>query len=1161
MRWLKGLAITVVALFILIPVSALLLVGTTTGSKWVLDYALELGLEPAGIRVTYDKFDGRLLDGLQLSDATVKTDAITIQMATAKLNWQPLALLDNELLIDSLALEGVHLTLISSQNPEQNPKQEIQLPTLRLPISLSVNEFRLTDAWLESDGPEPAQLLVTDLVTQLQWQDTTLSLNQLVIVYQTSSLRGKGILTTAKNYPFAFQADYQWQVEQDAIAVNAINGTIELDGALKETPIKLQSNFSADGIASQRITATLSEPLNDLQWALRLQLQELPLQLFDDVIKQRAPQLPEYINASTELSGEVTATTALIELIEVSLIDFGPGNGSVRLNGAWQHNNFSTNYNSQHFDFTANYTNLSLGPIAETLAANSLAIIKGDVNLNGTPENYKFATENQVSYYLTTKDAEPQQMLSKIVAVGSGDLQEITLDKLEASSNNFDLAATAHVAWQPELAVRLDISNGTAVLADDDQSSSVSIAGGVLVTGDVISADELTLAVGQSRMLLNGTTAGDNKVYAELVIGALQELPGMPVEVTELESLTLNFELTADDSLENFEVLISELAIATESLDSWSTTNASSLKVSQTDTHWQFQSEAICLHHDEGSLGSICQTLTSNQANLFVEFEGRGLSLRLLNRFREQDVAQRVAGHINVFANAQLKRDTFNLVGFTATLNSDTTVFFALDQETSTRLAYWELEAKGDANAITATLSGTLTEDQGGLIGDFQLSDLYGEQNVQGSLLFQLDDLAMLDWVLPGLRYEGGKATAALTLNGTLGYPQLEGDMEVFAETVGFAQTNLVFKEVRLALIDNPETQGELEILGQARSGDKGWLLIEGLAVPLAQEAYLAIEGQDFRALQLPTATVDISPNLRVYLKDQLIDIAGTVDVPFATITAPEFDNAVSRSPDVVVTRNGEQVSAANNNLGGIQVQAAVRVNLSDNVSVNAYGFEGKLSGSLEVVEQPRRPLTAVGSINVTEGLYTLYGQELTIDRGSFIYNGGTISNPGLNLRVQREIAGGAAARNVNVGAQVAGTLIEPNFRLFSTPAMPDSEVLSYLILGRSMQSASSSTSSNDLQLQALLMLGAKGTEAIGESLQDTFGFDEFGLDSDSGTRETSFYVGKYLSPKLYVKYGIGLLDSTNTFMVRYQLTERLLIETMTSSRAQGGDIFYTFER
>lgn len=634
----------------------------------------------------------------------------------------------------------------------------------------------------------------------------------------------------------------------------------------------------------------------------------------------------------------------------------------------------------------------------------------------------------------------------------------------------------------------------------------------------------------------------------------------MPAELTELERLTLDFELSADDPLKNFELLISELAIATESLDNWSITDGGTIQIKQLASHWQIQSDTICLSHDQGRLGSFCQSLTSDQDHLRFELKGEELSLWLLNRFREEDVAQRIAGRIQLIADAKLNRESLKLVDFTATLSSNDTVFFALDQQTSTRLDYWEIDAKGDANAITATLTGTLSEEQGGLIGDFALSDLYGEQQVDGSLIFLLDDLAMLDWVIPGLRYEGGKATASLTLNGTLTKPQLEGDMEVFAETVGFAQTNLVFKEVRLALIDNPDTEGELEIQGQARSGDKGWLLVEGLAIPLEQEAYLAIEGHDFRALQLPTATVDISPDLRIFFKDQLIDIAGTVDVPFATITAPEFDNAVSRSPDVVVTRDGDQVSAANNNLGGIQVQAAVRVNLGENVRVNAYGFEGRLSGSLEVVEQPRRPLTAVGSINVSDGLYTLYGQELPINRGSFIYNGGAIGNPGLNLRVQREIENDAAARNVNVGAQVGGTLTDPDFRLFSTPAMPDSEVLSYLVLGRSMQSASS-PSANNMQLQALLMLGAKGTEAITESLQDTFGFDEFGLDSDSATRETSFYVGKYLSPKLYVKYGIGLLDSTNTFLVRYQLTERLLIETMTSSTAQGGDIFYTFER
>ena len=241
-------------------------------------------------------------------------------------------------------------------------------------------------------------------------------------------------------------------------------------------------------------------------------------------------------------------------------------------------------------------------------------------------------------------------------------------------------------------------------------------------------------------------------------------------------------------------------------------------------------------------------------------------------------------------------------------------------------------------------------------------------------------------------------------------------------------------------------------------------------------------------------------------------------------------------------------------------VTGAILLHLLDSSSSDHTWQEHIEQGGLEIVEEPSRSTTAIGSISVADGSYELYGQELKIDRGSFIYNGGDVSNPGLDLRVKRDISNGNIGSNVNVGAQVVGTLVEPDFRLFSTPAMPDSEILSYLILGKSMQSASS-TNSSDIQLQALLMLGAKGTEAIGESLQDTFGIDEFGIDTDPNTRETSFYIGKYLSPKLFVKYGVGLLESTNTFMVRYQLTERLLIETMANSQAQGGDIFYTFER
>lgn len=506
MRWLKGLAITIVGLFILIPALIFLLVGTTTGSKWVVDYALELSLDQSDINVVYTSFDGRLLDGLQLDGITVETPAIKIELTTAELNWQPLALLDSQLAIDSLTLNGLHLTPKPS-NTKAQEQSEINLPTLRFPFAVSINKFRLTDAWLNAPDAEHPQLLLTDLTAQLHWQDTQLEFNQLVIAYDQSSLRGKGNLTTAQNYPFTVQADYQWQVKQDAVAISTIDGTAELEGALIGTPIELSSEFRADGMKPQRVTATVSDPLNDLQWSAGLRLQELSLELFDERVQQYAPQLQEYINTSTRLSGAITVTTAVVDLTEIEFTNLGSESGSLSLNGTWQHNNFSPDYASSDFDFSVSYSNLTLAPFAEALAANQVSIVKGEAKVNGTPNDYQFTIENQITYYMPETDAETSRQMSAIDASGSGNLQEVTVEKFEATSSNFELAATASVAWQPEFALRLDITNGTALLTDNAQSSVIEVAGGLLVTGEEVSADNLTLSLGESRVLLNGSTA------------------------------------------------------------------------------------------------------------------------------------------------------------------------------------------------------------------------------------------------------------------------------------------------------------------------------------------------------------------------------------------------------------------------------------------------------------------------------------------------------------------------------------------------------------------------------------------------------------------------------------------------------------------------------
>lgn len=1144
MRWLKRLATVIVALFILVPALLYVLVSTTTGSRLLLSQALKF----APMTVSYDQLEGSLIEQITLNGFVLQTAAQSYSADKVIVAWRPWELFDNKLTIEKLSLYNSTLQLKEQAQRDDDP---IVLPTIDVPFAVDIAELTVTNFAFQSaaDGSSLNEVTI-ELSSSVSLVDSQLKLNNLALHTEQPEFsfahNGSVSARLTDNYPLQVVGSYTLNFVDTRIPM--VEGRVNLDGALQEVPLQITSTFKGANTPEQKFTASVSSPLANPTWQSELNLSELPLSLIQPWLIDYAEVSESYITATSALSGNVQIDNDEIQLQQVTAINLAR-RGEVTLNGFWQHNNFNRSYEQMPFDLHISYTNL--GFQSEDL---NLQAEVGFTQLFGTLSDFKFVHQSVMSMK-TSRQSLVEELTAEIN--GSGSMTHLEVAKLSLSSPEFEMRGTLKASWENTLNLSLDIESGRSTIGL--AGNEALLAGSVELDNNQLSFEELAIALGQTELKLNGSTANDN-LRGSLLVKDLQQLPNLPEGLSELESLETEFSIDTQAQLSEFQILFQQFKLQTASLDSWLLIEPTPLEIKKKGQVWQAELSKLCLQHDANQFGLLCTELVLGNESLIANLTGERLSLWLLNRFRERDVAQRIAGLVQLTATATFNRETFQIRDLGLQLTSDNTVFFALNQETSTRLSYWELAARGNADAITAEVEGQLANNEGGLFGDLALLDIYADPKVEGSLLFALDDLAMLDWVLPGMRYNGGKATAQLNLTGTLAEPNFSGDMEVFAESVVFAETNFVFNDVRLALIDQTGSEGEIEIQGQAKAGDDGWLLVEGIAMPLDAEAYLKITGQDFRALQMPTATIDVSPNLTVHVNNRAIDIAGTVDVPFAAITAPDFETSVNNSNDVVVTRDGEPVEQTLVSEEELEVNAQIRVNLGEQVTVDAYGFTGRLQGSLEIMEEPRRPTTAIGSINVAKGSYELYGQELNIDRGAFIYNGGDISNPGLNLRVKRDISNGNSLGNVNVGAQVVGTLTEPDFRLFSTPAMPDSEILSYLILGKSMQSASS-TGSDDIQLQALLMLGAKGTEAIGESLQDSFGIDEFGIDNDPNTRETSFYIGKYLSPKLFVRYGVGLLESTNTFMVRYQLTERLLIETMTSSQAQGGDIFYTFER
>jgi translocation and assembly module TamB len=89
----------------------------------------------------------------------------------------------------------------------------------------------------------------------------------------------------------------------------------------------------------------------------------------------------------------------------------------------------------------------------------------------------------------------------------------------------------------------------------------------------------------------------------------------------------------------------------------------------------------------------------------------------------------------------------------------------------------------------------------------------------------------------------------------------------------------------------------------------------------------------------------------------------------------------------------------------------------------------------------------------------------------------------------------------------------------------------------------------------------------VAKKLASRFGLQEAKIESTGGIKESSLVVGKYLSPRLYVNYGLGLFSPVNTFTIRYLLGRNWNLQAQQGAavggqgQATGVDVLYTIER
>jgi translocation and assembly module TamB len=437
-----------------------------------------------------------------------------------------------------------------------------------------------------------------------------------------------------------------------------------------------------------------------------------------------------------------------------------------------------------------------------------------------------------------------------------------------------------------------------------------------------------------------------------------------------------------------------------------------------------------------------------------------------------------------------------------------------------------------DASALELAVALEATRTPGASLAELPLS---------GSIKGRTRQLNLLPLLVDSIDGASGEVALDVAVAGRVAAPALTGVARFSDGALDFYQTNLRLRDLGGSIRLHDDS---LSLEASGRAGD-GRLAMNGRIGWRERrlDGEFALTGDRLLLANVPEARIYASPDLRFRLDGRRIAVTGAVVVPEACIQPADTAGAVLVSADERIVRPDTGTGAAER----FAVTSDIRLSMGDRVQVRAYGLSAAISGAVRTRTQPQGATTATGEFEVAQGVYRAYGRELDVERGRLLFTGGPVTDPAVDLRATRRLPGHT------VGVIARGPLRRPQLTLFSEPSLPQAQIASMLIVGRSNIQSDSGAADSELSATE------RGGAILAGQLGKYVGLDDVGLIEDD-EQGSEIVLGKYLSPRLYVSYGISLVDEINTLKLRYTIGDQWVISA-ESGQESAADIEYRIEK
>lgn len=1288
--WLWRILLSIFGLVLLLCLGIFLLLWTEIGTQFLFIQAQQY--LPA---LHVEKVRGNLLDRLELQGVSYTSPEINFQSEQTVFAWHSSELLQGKLHLSEFKLNTAKVKLPSSapapQPTEKKPFQKPELPEIKLPLAIQIDELSLQKVSVQQGEQAPIEINQVNLQAtaenELTLQKLLLDLPQLKAelsgnfgLQAPHALKLK--LQTSAKLP-QLEATGKLEITGDWQKVN-LSSDAEISTPALSQPthlnLKLQSDWehaTIEALDAKLLDGTLNLT-GHAQWLPSLQA-DLNLKAENLLLTPFSPQqLPDNFRLNTNLSAELNGQKLLLKQLQLlaahlqinlhgtALLD--PQNPQLEAQLNWENLHYPLkNSNkpllvqSQQGSFKLSGTpqayqlQLASQIVGQNIPASHWKVegagdreqvhiskihgdlLQGTLDIDGllqwglkqpTPQaDWKFIlrankldldrqwanapkqfstelhTQGKLNEFLETQvdlkqlQGQVQQyiltaltQLSIKLPLKNPQLAEIKVQKLNVKSGDTQFTMQGQIDKNAALNWELNSPNLAQLMpqAHGKLSGKGSISGALTMPQLKAELQGQQLQFAENRLQnvlakLEFSLQGNQPLSLQLDVNELQQGKNKVLERAQVKGAgTVSaHQLTADVTLpqeriqlalqgglnlaeQRWQGYIQNLKLVSKLLQTWQTRQNTALSLSAK----QVQLAPLCLFGEENA--QLClQANAIPQGQTSAKIQVSQINFNRLRPFLPPET--QITGILNADVSANITADqridskaTVKISeGFIKTKIDDevlqlnhqggTVNLVIAPQGLDAQLAF-ALDAN---NTLRAKL----------LLPKFNKLPLKPNQAIQGDLQAQFNKFNLVSMFAPSVENVAGKLNANLQILGSLDNPQLKGLLQLQDANADIPQVGLQLKKLQLALQGAGQ---DLQLSASVNSG-AGQLRLQGkFNLPSVDKfnGNLSLQGERFEAVNMPFANALISPNLKIEIAPQKVHVQGEVTIPEATLSPPEKEGAVNASDDVVVVNKNKPAPEVAPS--AMAISSNVNLIFGDKISFKGAGFSTKIKGRLQVSNQPHKLTSANGELQLVDGLYKAYGQNLKIQRGRIFFAGGPIDNPMLDVWAVREV------QDVTAGVKVSGTAQSPQIDLFSEPMLDQTNILSYIVLGKP---AAQATKGGDNQALLSAMASSAAMEqgdGFAKKMANDLGLDDAGIGSNTqnnpnvpsassttnksgGMGDSALTVGKYLTPELYISYGVGLFDSSTIFKIRYLLSKRWTLETQTGTYS-GVDLRYGLE-